>query len=84
MSSPLDPRRPSPDFWSMGTRRTALGLLGAGALLAGIPLPEGVAETQDALFRARFVFVAASASEGSVEAIFGDRVKQRYRLKPIA
>jgi protein-disulfide isomerase len=36
MSSPLDPRRPSPEFWGMGTRRSALGLLGAGALLAGI------------------------------------------------
>jgi protein-disulfide isomerase len=36
MSSPLDPRRPSPEFWGMGTRRGMLGLLGAGALVAGI------------------------------------------------
>jgi protein-disulfide isomerase len=48
MISPLDPRRPSPDFWGMGTRRGMLGLLGAGALLAGITPLAAFGQSDDA------------------------------------
>jgi len=36
MITPVDPRLLSPEFGGMGTRRGVLGLLGAGALVAGL------------------------------------------------
>ncbi len=55
-----------------------------GALVAGIPLPELVAEREDALLGACLVFVATSASEAGVEPVLGDGVEQRHRLQAVA
>jgi protein-disulfide isomerase len=38
MVSPLDPRRPSPGFDGSSTRRRALGVFGAGALMVGLDM----------------------------------------------
>jgi protein-disulfide isomerase len=48
MISPLDPRRLSPEFWGMGTRRSVLGLLGAGALVAGMTPLAAFGQSDDA------------------------------------
>ena len=40
-----------------------------GALILGVPLAGGVAEGEDALLGAGFLFVAARAAEGCVEAV---------------
>ena len=69
---------PDVEFGPVGEREDAdaLALIDAavvevpqfGALVLGVPLAEGVAEGVDALLGARFLFVAARAAEGRVEA----------------
>ena len=55
-----------------------------GSLPLGVPLPERVAERQDALLGARLVLVAAGAPEGGVELVGGDRIEQGRGLQPVA
>ena len=55
-----------------------------GPLALGVPLPERVAEGENALFRASLLLVAARTAEQRVEAVFGDRVEQRDRLQSVA
>ncbi len=55
-----------------------------GPLALGVPLPEGVAERQHALFGSGLVLVAPGAAEGGVEAVLVDGVEQRGRLQPVA
>ncbi len=54
------------------------------ALLAGIPLAEGVAKGENALLGPRLVLVAPRAAEGGVEAVIVESVEQRHRLQAIA
>src|SRR4051812_48541459 len=55
-----------------------------GALAAGVPLTEVVAEAEDPLLRAGALLVAARAAERGVEAVLLDRVEQRRRLQAVA
>ena len=50
-----------------------------GPLMARVPLAEGIAERENALFRARFLFVAPRAADAGVETEFGDRIEQASR-----
>jgi protein-disulfide isomerase len=47
MTSPLDPRRLSPESDGMSTRRRALGLMGAGALVVGLAPVAAIAQSND-------------------------------------
>ena len=55
-----------------------------GALVLRIPLAEFVAEGEDALLGARLFLVAAGAADAGVEAVLGDRLQQRHRLRRVA
>ncbi len=55
-----------------------------GPLALGIPLPEVVAEREDALLGPGTLLVAAGAAERGVEAVLVDRVEQGRRLQPVA
>src|SRR3954469_4538610 len=55
-----------------------------GALAAGVPLAEVVAEAEDPLLRARALLAGARAAERGVEAVLLDRVEQRRRLQAVA
>src|SRR5690606_31354662 len=51
-----------------------------GSLAARFPLTELVAEGEDAFLRPRFLLAPAGAADQGVEAMFGDRVQQRWHL----
>ena len=69
---------------SPGAHPTVVQVPQLGALVARIPLPELVAEREDALLGAGLVLVATSAAEAGVEPVLGDGVEQRHRLQPVA
>src|SRR5581483_8408909 len=52
-----------------------------GALRARVPLPEVVAEAEDALLRTSALLVAPRATHRGVEPVLLDRVEQRRRLQ---
>ena len=55
-----------------------------GALSFRIPLPEGIAEGEDAFLRPGLVLVASGATEGGVEPVGVDGVEQRRCLQAVA
>src|SRR3954447_1017818 len=55
-----------------------------GTLRARVPLPEVVAEAEDALLRAGTLLVAPRAAHRSIEPVLLDRVEQRRRLQLVA
>jgi hypothetical protein len=55
-----------------------------GPLGLGVPLPEVVAEREDALLGAGALLVAAGAAEGRLEAVLLERVEQRHGLQAVA
>src|SRR3954447_6319950 len=54
-----------------------------GPLCAGVPLPEVVAEREDALLRPGALLVAPCAADRSVEPMLLDRVEERRRLQAV-
>ena len=57
---------------------------GLGALVARIPLPELVADGEDALLGPGTLLVAARAADGRIEAVLGDGVEEGHRLEAVA
>src|SRR6476646_2403748 len=55
-----------------------------GTLCARVPLPEVVAEAEDAFLRASALLVAARATHRRIELVLLDRVEQRGRLQLVA
>src|SRR5207249_11526356 len=55
-----------------------------GALAAGIPLPEFVAQGENAFFRSRPLFVTPSTTDHGVELVLGDSVQQRDGLQAVS
>ena len=55
-----------------------------GPLVLGIPLAEVVPEREHPLLGPRLLLVPSRASEGGVEATFGQHPQQRRRLQPVA
>ena len=55
-----------------------------GSLVARVPLAELVTQAEDALLRARLLFVAPPAAEDGVEAVLGDGIEQRQGLQRVA
>src|SRR5699024_12304606 len=55
-----------------------------GALAAWVPAAEGIADGEDAFFRACSVFIAARATEYGVVAALGDGFYQRHGLQRVA
>ncbi len=55
-----------------------------GALVAGIPLPELVAQAHHPLLGPGLLLIASAAAEDRVEAVLGDRVQQGLGLQRVA
>src|SRR5579864_3074669 len=52
--------------------------------MARIPLAEGIAERKDAFLRARFLLVAARATDAGIESEFRDRIEEGHGLRRVA
>ena len=55
-----------------------------GPLCLGLPLPELIAQREDALLGARLLLVASRATEDGIELVLQDRVEQSRGLQPVA
>src|SRR6185503_2420660 len=53
-------------------------------LMARVPFAKGIAEGEDALFCARFLFITPGAADAAIEAEFLDCIEQGHCLHRIA